>query len=536
MHKFFLVFIVICLTFKIEAQTIDSSNLPLIIINTHNQGIPDDFKISAMMKVVSNGPNQMNHLLDSGNIYTGNIGIEIRGRYSAGLPQKPYGIETRDSSGKNLSVSLLDMPKENDWILLANYNDKSFVRNALAFKMFRDMGHYAPRTMLCEVIVNDSYQGIYNLTEKIKVDKNRLNIDKLNVNQNEGDTLTGGYLFSIDYYEWNNSWAGSYSPPGYSGKVVYFVNNYPKPDEITSKQKSYIQNFVYTIEKNLYSTEYKDPVKGYSSYFDVQSFIDYFIVNEISRNVDGYKKSCFYNKSRDSKGGKIAAGPVWDFDWAWKNIWDCGIFQHTDGSGWAYKILECDPWPTPTGWIPRLMQDPPFVSELKSRYTSLRNNILSNSSIMNYIDSVNNLISNAQVRHYQKWPILGENVGAPELDNIPSTFEGETNKFKNWITTRLNWLDQQMLITSDPIVPGLNNDESFLAIYPNPTSEMLTIDANKSISSISVFSFTGREVLSKTDLNSSKIQISLKSFPPGLYVAKINLKGGLIRINNFVIE
>lgn len=115
------------------------------------------------MKLIFNGNGVVNKPTDPGNIYDGNIGIEIRGAYSASLPQKPYGIETRDASGNNHNVSLLGMPEENDWILLANYNDKTFMRNMLAFELFRKMGHYAPRTRMVEVIVNNIYQGVYKL-------------------------------------------------------------------------------------------------------------------------------------------------------------------------------------------------------------------------------------------------------------------------------------------------------------------------------------------------------------------------------------
>ncbi|MCJ7450051.1 MAG: CotH kinase family protein [Bacteroidales bacterium] len=118
-----------------------SSNLPIIIINTQpGEIIMDEPKITADMKVIHNGGASLNYVTDPGNVYTGKIGIEIRGRYSASLPQKPYGIETRDLYGNNLDTSLLGLPSENDWILLANYNDKTFLRNFLAFEIFSEMG------------------------------------------------------------------------------------------------------------------------------------------------------------------------------------------------------------------------------------------------------------------------------------------------------------------------------------------------------------------------------------------------------------
>lgn len=146
-----------------------SSNLPIVVITTKpGETIKNEPKITAEMKIIHNGGGIRNNVSDSGNIYNGKIGIEIRGMYSASLPQKPYGFETRDIAGNNLDVSLLGMPSENDWVLLANYNDKTFLRNVLAFELFEKMGHYAPRTRYCEVVLNDEYQGIYLLGEKIK--------------------------------------------------------------------------------------------------------------------------------------------------------------------------------------------------------------------------------------------------------------------------------------------------------------------------------------------------------------------------------
>jgi hypothetical protein len=521
--------------FILMGQALDSTNLPLVVINTNGQSIPDGNKISANMKIISNGPGLKNRPGDPGNVYSGPIGIEIRGAYSSSLPQKPYGFETRDALGGNLNVPLLGMPAENDWILHANYNDKSFVRNPMSFQLFRELGHYASRTAVCEVLVNGSYQGIYNLTEKIKIDKNRLDVKKLDLDDNAGDSITGGYVFTIDYYDWNNSWQGQYSPLGYPNNPVYFVYNFPKPAEITAQQKLYIQTWVKNFEANLYSVNFQNPTIGYRKYMDVTSFIDYFILSEISRNADGYKKSCFYNKKKDSDGGLLAAGPVWDFDWAWKDIWDCSIFSQTDGSGWAYKVLECNVWPTPTGWIPRLMDDPRFVSELKYRYSSLRQTTLSNKRLLHYIDSVNTIIADAQVRHYKKWPILGQNVGAPEVGAIPSTYPGETYKFKSWINSRLRWLDEQLLIDITD-VPVAEFAEVLIRIYPNPASDVIYIDNSNHAESLSIFSYTGEEIYNRSNLENSLIQLNVCSFKRGIYIVRLTMPEGNIVTGKFILE
>jgi len=129
---------------------IDSTNIPLFIIDTKGSPIFDEPKTKAELKIIYN-ENKHNKPSDTANIYHGNIGIEIRGKYSATLPQKPYGLETRDSLGENLNIPLFHMPAENDWILLANYNDKTFMRNTLSFELYRKMGHYAPRTQFAKL-------------------------------------------------------------------------------------------------------------------------------------------------------------------------------------------------------------------------------------------------------------------------------------------------------------------------------------------------------------------------------------------------
>src|SRR6185295_18577145 len=159
--------------------TFSSSNLPIIVIDTHGSIIVDDPKISADMGIIYNGPGIRNNLTDAHNNFDGKIGIEIRGSSSQMFPKKQYGIELTDVSGSSIDVSLLGMPKKDDWVLFAPYNDKSLMRDALAYKLGRDQGRYASRAKYCEVVINGVYEGIYVLFEKVKRDKNRVNIDKL---------------------------------------------------------------------------------------------------------------------------------------------------------------------------------------------------------------------------------------------------------------------------------------------------------------------------------------------------------------------
>ena len=505
----------------------ENMDIPLVVIETNGGfSIPDEPKIKAHMKIIDHGPGQLNFASDSGNIYDGNTGIEIRGAYSASLPQKPYGFETRNEASENLNVPLLGMPEENDWILLANYNDKSFLRNALAGKIFRSMGHYAPRTRHCEVIVNGSYNGIYVLTEKIKRDKNRVDIARLEETENFGDNVTGGYIFKTDYYSSGDSWTSNYPPYHKPDGTVHFVYEYPDPGDITGNQKQYLQDYVNSFEEVLHGSGFNNPMSGYAAYIDVNSFRDYFILSEVTRNVDAYKKSRFLYKDKESKGGKIHSGPAWDFDWAWKDIWDCYMFQNTDGSGWAYQVNECDVWPTPPVYMTRLLQDEHFANNLKHRYESLRTSILSTENIFSYIDSVSTFLNEAQKRHYTRWDILGENVGAPEVGYIPTTFNTEMGKFKDWIETRLSWLDSNMPGDANGPLGLSDQREITLRLFPNPASDLVHIESDQRISRIEILQVSGARMLLSQDKTAFSSGINVSALPPGLYLVQIVLESG----------
>jgi hypothetical protein len=511
----------------------ESSNLPLLVINTSGgQEIMDEPKIDADLKVIYNPSGQPNRVTDNGNIFSGRIGIEIRGRYSASLPQLPYGFETRDNTGGNLNIALLSMPEENDWILTANYNDKTFLRNYLAFELFRKMGHYAPRTEYCELVLNGQYMGIYLLGEKIKVDRYRVDIAKLNPDENSGDDLTGGYIFLNDYYTASDSWRSRYSPLNKPGSEVYFVYYDPEPDELTYAQKTYLKQFIDSFEGRLYASDFDNRSTGYRAYLDVNSFVDYFLIGEITRNVDAYKKSRFFYKDKESNNGLIHSGPPWDFDWAWKDITEnCIHFNQTDGSGWAYRVNDCDDWPVPPSWEVRLIQDDDFANRIYGRYFDLRKTIFSETYLHHVIDSVAALLYEAQERHFETWDILGRNVGTPEYGDQPDTYAGEIEKFKNWINRRLTWLDANMV--GEPAdVNGYR--QAIIRVFPNPVADVLHVESDTKIEKLEILNMHGVIVVENSGTTDYSTYIKVSMIPRGLYILRIRLGTGQIINQRFV--
>ena len=517
----------------------EDSQLPIIMINTLGQVIPQETKIDALMEIKYNGTDSLTLLSDSSNVYNGNIGIEIRGATSSGYPQTPYNIETRTDSGTNNNVPLLGMPAENDWVLLSNYNDRSLIRNTLAFKLFEEMGNYSVRTHLCEVMVDSSYQGIYVFGEKIKRDNNRVGIAKLLPADTVGDELSGGYMLEQNYWNESNSFLSNYSPIDHPEMDVHFVYKYPKADDINEPQKDYIAAYVDSLETALYSPDFMDPETGYRQYLDVPSFIDYFLVNELSRNNDGFKKSVFFNKDKFSNGGKLKAGPVWDFDWGWKNMYTCSIFENTDGSGWAHHINDCPTDNYSCGWYIRLLQDSTFANELRCAYDDYRLTMLDTSSIFSYIDSIQNLVQFAQARHFQKWPILGISGQAPEVGEIATTYNAELDTLKSWIAIRLQWLDDNIpgLCNIITTVGDQSNSLNTLKYYPNPGTGDIHFEGllqGPGPFQLSFYDGTGKK-LDSIAIQSGQLQLDYQLKRKGVYFFTLSNNEGHIQRGKLVV-
>ena len=531
MKSRFLFIALILISLSLRAQVFTSSNLPIVLIDTDGQAIPDEPKIRAGMKIIDNGPGVRNFLIDNP-VFDGFIGIEIRGSSSQMFPKKSYGFETWDLENNDINVSLLGMPEESDWILNANYTDKTFCRNVLAYQVSQNMGHYSSRYKLVEVMINGNYKGIYIFSEKIKRDANRVNIAKLKDNQNSGDPLTGGYIIKVDKSTGSggDGWFSDFPPPVHpNGQTIFFQYEYPKSDKITLQQKQYISNYVDDFETALAGPDFADPENGFRKYAMEGDFLDYFLVNEISKNVDGYRLSTFLHKQRESLGGKLRIGPVWDYDIAWHNANYCGGDML---EGWAYQFpCAGDYWQVPFWWS-RLLEDSTFANNLKCRWTFLRRDVLSDAWFDQYIDSVALLLDESQARNFTLWPILGEYVW-PNPWPYPATYAEEISTLKSWIHLRLAWMDANLPgICYTTHRESLNFSPMQIQLFPNPVENVL---------SVSLTGITGKEVTMEiTDLMGRVLkreqisfgtkvnpewQIDVSPLPKGLWLLKITWEG-----------
>lgn len=433
------------ITKEIPVPVALQSNLPIFVINTFGVSIPDEPKITAHMGIIDNGPGNLNNINDPFNNYDGSIGIEMRGQSTQMFPKKPYAIETRDNSGANLDVSLLGMPQENDWILYPPYTDKSLLRNVVTFDMGHKMGEYCTRTKYCELVLNNDYKGVYVLMEKIKQDDNRVNIANLKPNEISGDDLTGGYILKVDKLDAGfqygiDGWLAIANPPYPNAMNITFQFNSPDAVDIVSQQRDYIKSFVTTAENTLSGSAYANPENGYQKYFNAPSFVDFMFLCEISKEVDKYRYSTYFYKEKDSDGGKLFAGPAWDFNLGYGNVdyWAPGI----DYTGWLYPMVSNNQ-ASIIFWWKRLMEDPYFRDLAKTRWVSLRQNELSDAKITHVIDSILVHIDAAKDRNFQRWPILGQYVW-PNYNWQNNTYEDEVAYFESFLFNRLDWMDSHI--------------------------------------------------------------------------------------------
>jgi len=427
-------------------------------------------------------------------------------------------------------TTVLGMPAENAWILYAPYNDKTCLRNVLSYDIANKTGHYASRTRYCELVLNGQYQGIYVLMEKIKRDASRVNIKKIETTDTTGNKLTGGYIFKIDKPTGtggNTGWNSSY--PSSGGRAIRFLYDYPKAEDIHPKQAQYLRAYVDSAETALASPTFANPTTGYAKYIDVNSFVDYFLLNEVSRNVDGLRLSTYLHKKRRSDGGKLYAGPAWDYNIAW---WNANYCSGSLATGWAYNfnaVCGTDANQVPFWWQ-RLLQDPAFTAALKCRWTELRQRTLHRDTLNAFIDANAARLNEAQARHFAAWPILGTYTW-PNPTPIPASYPAEIDALKRWLGLRLAWLDANMPGTCG-VVTGVAaaGPATGSQVFPNPFDHELRFRTTLTAAApvrLELLDVLGRRVLLRDygplPAGPHELPIQAGTVAPGIYFVKATI-------------
>lgn len=431
----------------------EGSEIPFFVINSNGNTIPDEPKVSGSLQVFVN--QQL--------VFSNPIGIELRGSTSRRLfPKVSYGIEFWDQNGEDVSLEILDFGKEEDWVLHGPYSDKTLLRNVLLYDLSNDIGRWASKTQLIELNINGEYAGVYVFMEKVKRDGDRLDIEPMDQTVTSGVELTGGYLLKIDKTsgDTNNSdWPGDaiyteelgfrsdYSPnenvhafDAYGNKrgtETYFLYEYPRVDAINAAQKDYIQQYIRDFEDALVAEDFSGATRDYENYIDVNSFVDFFILNELSANPDAYRLSTYLHKYQNNK---LAMGPAWDFNIAFGND------GRSATNEWIYEFNDRNPndlWLVHFWWE-KLLADPRFRATVKTRWTALRSTQLSQTTIDSKIDNwITYLDANGAIdRNFTQWPVIG--FALPFNSFVGNSFEEEVDYVKNWIQQRATWMDSEI--------------------------------------------------------------------------------------------
>ncbi len=446
---------------SVHAQVFTDSNLPIVIITTDNSApIPDEPGVLGNMKIIYRGPGLRNYVTDQDSFqflnYNGRIDIELRGSYSQTFPKKAYGFTTLMSDDvTNNNVSLLGMPSENDWILNSLRSDPSLIRDYLSYNLSRQIGLYASRTAYCEIVVNGDYRGLYILEEKIKADKDRVNILKIDTLDNSLPELSGGYITKTDKTTGGDPIAWSMSSY-YGFNDCKFIHDWPKPENVTTQQTNYIKSVFLNLQ-SVCSAGNASLTTGYPSIIDIPSFVDYILINEIASNVDAYCYSTFYHKDRN---GKLRAGPAWDLNLTYGNdLFEFGvhrsrydIWQFSDGNIEGPKYYR------------DLFNNAQFKCYLSKRWNELTQagQPLHLANIESFIDTTVVLINEALVREVARWGSIGNHQ-----DTI--------NALKAWLALRIPWMTShlgsftacQNVATPPLVISKINYHPGTTASFPD---------------------------------------------------------------------
>ncbi len=348
--------------------------------------------------------------------YSGTLQIKGRGNSTWGMPKKPYRIKL------DAKAELLGMAKDKNWALLANYADKTLLHNRVALALGQRLGMgWSPDSRMVKVTVNGQYQGVYQLIETIRVGSNRVDIAEMEPADIALPEVSGGYLFEIDQ---RRDCAANVLFS--TSRNVPFCIDTPDDDEIVWEQYDYLRNYVQNTEDAIWAPDFSDPATGYRAWLEPSSFIDWYLVNEITANVDARDYSSIWNfKDRD---GLLERGPLWDFDLGFGNANYCAC---ADPQGfWVHGGI----------WYARLFQDPTFAAQTRARWDDLKTDVFD--ALPALMDSEAAWIHGAVEANFIRWPIPATYVWPNVV--VTGSWEGDVAYGKDWLRQRIAWLDEHL--------------------------------------------------------------------------------------------
>ena len=340
------------------------------------------------------------------NISAADIEIAGRGNSTWGYPKKPYKFKFDKRTG------VLGMPEHKRWVLLANYIDRTLLRNDVAFHLGQQSGlAWTPHGVFVELVLNGEHRGCYYLCEQIRIDENRLPINEMPPYDEmaAGDDITGGYILELDsYYDEVNKFRSAV-------RDLPVNVNTPDEDDIGAPQFAYIRDYFNEAEKVLYGDNWLDEATGYKNYIDIESFADIYLISELIYHYEWiHPKSAYFYKDR---GGKLCAGPMWDYDW----------LTFTQESGWHCRNYM---------WYPRLFEDPAFRAMLKERWRVLYPSFAATGG---YISSKSETLKKSAAIDRTMWA----NSDGPN-DDRSMAYDAAVSLMIRRFNSRLEWLNGEI--------------------------------------------------------------------------------------------
>jgi hypothetical protein len=462
------------------------SALPLLVLNNRGGGEIGDAEENVRIQVYDRDATGFASL-DPTTVptLTLNASINLRGRSSAGFPKKSYNIEVRNENDAETDVELLGMPAGSDWALVGCYNfDRAFSRNAWIYEMSRRLGRWAPRTRLVEVIfnqngnglsfitnnnnANNDYRGVYILVETIRRGTDRVDVAAMDSSETTLPGVSGGYIFKVDAPESDEySWKTNRNlPPAGTGGDNLVIHR-PKLADLAPQQSTYLRDHFQAFEDALFTEAAGGfATRTYRSYIDSTAWADHNLLNGLAQNVDALRLSAYFHKDR---GGKMAAGPLWDFD---RSV------NSTDGrddnpTAWRGGGDSTDYFTF--AWWQQLFQDQDFRQIYVDRWQTLRDGPLATAEIHAVLDGYLAEFrpadtDNPAERDYARW------YGGAGSNDITT----EINVMKNWLSSRTVWIDGQftarptIVRPSGPVAAGL----STTLVVPSGTTLYYTVDGS----------------------------------------------------------
>lgn len=386
------------------------TNLPTFYINTVDNApiVSKEEYVSGKLTIVSS--DETENFADS---------TEIRGRGNStwGMPKKPFRIKLYKKA------SLLNQAaKEKSWVLLANYADKTLMRNAVAFKISQLVGlEFSPSARFVDVVLNGEFLGNYMMSDQMEVATGRVEVEKQKTSNVSEPEITGGYLLELDGF--------AYTEPVWfrTPRGVAVTVKYPKDDDINNEQYRYISNYTSEFENVLFSSNFTDSEHGYRAYVDSATLINWYIACELTGNSDSFWSTYVYKKRNDPK---FYFGPMWDYDIAFNNDYRLGD---------ATEKLMREHAHEPKTWIRRFWEDPWFQNAVNERWRQLVEKGIEQ-QLLDYINETQALLQQSQAKNYEKWPTLNQTVYR-EVYTFETYDEG-VDYLKSYVSARVAFLNE----------------------------------------------------------------------------------------------